>query len=230
MLLVATGCLIAGAGEADMASPAISSDTVRNEIGTPLHLNMPVELTGRDLVTKVYGVLSPAEASTEEDCKRNCKGKFNLTPSEDEYGLWLEDKDGYSVNCYGIKPETSAMAGYEDGQLAKYGFFFLFPYKEGERESANRRQATFCGSLLQELKDMGLTLSAASDTPVLFDVIGENGGDSVEIRLVEETESTLPDNGDRLAGTEDAQSSAPQSGRFILILSVEPGTAEQATL
>ncbi|MCM1290855.1 MAG: hypothetical protein NC201_02085 [Prevotella sp.] len=194
----------------------------------------PIELSGQDLITKVYGIIEPSNAVTKQDCIQNCISLTNLTPSEDEFGLWLEDTDGYIPSCYGISPKTSALAAYDNNQLENYEYFFIFPYSAGEREATNLRQAQFCGSLLQELKDLGLDMAASQTTDALFDVTGDNNNDLVEIRLIDETDNSTKDNSqiqltdNQLAGTTNALRHFPGAGRFILILTIDPGASTPA--
>lgn len=165
----------------------------------------PVNLTATDMVTKVYGVISP-DASRNE-CKRLASTLLCLTPEEDGDGLWLESANGYVVNYYGMEPEVSALATYRrdhpDEGASDYGFFFIFPYSASDRDMSVRSQADFCGALLQEMSDSGLDLSVNAATDDLFDVVGDYQGGLVNVRL-------LDDPG--IAG----------DGRFILILSVQP--------
>lgn len=172
--------------------------------GAPVALTMPVSLTGRDFVTKVYGLLDPS--TTKEAAIRECGELLNVRPQEDEYGLWLESDDGFVVSYYGMTPpDVSAHAAFgPNDHITDYGFFFIFPYESGERETANARQAQFSGTLLQEFMDMGLELEADTLTDALFEVTADYEHDAVDMRLVEEHQ------------TDD------QSGRFILILTVNP--------
>lgn len=165
---------------------------------------MPENITAEDFITKVYGVFSP-ETTKDELCE-DCRKVLNLMPAEDEMGLWLESADGYQLSYYGQTiPDVSAMATIDKGSVKDFGFFFLFPYTADTRENMNRRQADFCGSLLQEMQDLGVILAASTTTDALFDVSGEYEGNSLEMRLIDES---LPEAG---------------NGRYILYLTVAPG-------
>lgn len=221
---IATLSILTGIALAHRTSPKTSIG-----INQPVRLKMPIKLTGIDLVSKVFGVLNPTEVTDEKDCIEASEKIMNLVPSKDEYGLWLEKEDGFSLAYYGSRPEASAMAGFDEGKLARYGFFFYFPYSIGERESANFKQASFSGALLQELNDIGLIMEAAADTPALFDVAAEYGDDLVELRLIEEVAdpdaSFILDSGSL---SEAAEIQNKPAGRFLLVLTVEPGATTKA--
>ncbi len=168
---------------------------------------MPENITAKDFITKVYGVFSPA--STKDELCEDCKHVLHLMPAEDEMGLWLESSDGYQLSYYGQKiPDVSAMATLEDDGIKDFGFFFIFPYTTESREIMNRRQAEFCGSLLQEMQDIGVILAASTPADALFEISGDYEGNSLEMRLIDET---LSESG---------------AGRYILYLSVDPATPE----
>lgn len=169
---------------------------------------MPVRLTAGDFITKIYGMFDPRLTRSQ---MIESSRALDLLPQEDEYGLWLETDNGYSVNYYGMTPEVSARAAYgDDEHVTDYGFFFLFPYAGGERDAANSRQAAFSGTLLQEMLDMGLTMEVDPVSDALFEVEGDYRQNNVDVRLVEEHD------------TDDG------SGRFILILSVNPDSRADA--
>lgn len=163
-------------------------------------------LTAEDMVGKVYGVVDPSVSRTE--CVRRTRDVLRLTPQEDNGALWLESAAGYAVNYYGMIPDVSAMVRFHsqsgDASVADYGFFFLFPYSGATKHDTVSRQADFCGALLQEMADMGLPLDLNTNTPDLFEAIGEYNGSLVNVRLLDDAAG---------AGT----------GRYVLILSVEPG-------
>ncbi len=164
---------------------------------------VPVDLTAEDFITKVYGVLSP-DRSRDELCD-DCVKLLNLMPSEDQMGLWLDSTDGYQLSYYGQRvPDVSAMAVIERDSVANFGFFFLFPYNMSTKEEMNRRQALFCGSLLQELQDMGAIVGVNPSADALFEVTGDYKGNFVEARLIDESIDAV-------------------TGRYVLYLSVEPG-------
>ncbi|MBD5220795.1 MAG: hypothetical protein HDS70_00275 [Bacteroidales bacterium] len=195
-----------------------------------VRLRMPVDVNGRDLVSKVFGFIESDSIASEEDCVAKCGELSSLRPSKDEYGLWLEKEDGYQLSCYGDSPEVTAMARFDDENLSGYGFFFIFPYTDTNRQQVNMRQSAFTGALLQELNDFGLVMEGAQDSVALFDVYGKNGNDSVEIRLIEE--KSAPDaqfdfDSSSLSPLAN-ENSEPAAGRYVLILQIEPGTQAPA--
>lgn len=159
-----------------------------------------VDITARDMVTKVYGVLDPALSKNE--CMKQSQRCLGLTPSDDNGALWLETDGGYVIDYYGMRPDVTALAQYDDAQLSDFGFFFLFPYTDSSRPQSIASQVEFCGSLLQEMADIGLPMDLNTASEDLFEAVGEYQGSMVDVRLLNE------DNGD--------------SGRYILIISVEP--------
>lgn len=175
----------------------------------PQTYRMPVELTAEDFITKVYGVLSP-DRSRAELC-RDCRTMLDLMPEEDNMGLWIQSDDGYEVSYYGMRiPDVAAMASIERDSIADFAFFFLFPYTDATREEMNRRQASFSGSLLQEMQDIG-ALMAAEPGPEdsLFEATGEYAGNFVDLRLADEP-------------------AVSGGGRYVLYLTVEPGGAPES--
>ena len=189
-------------------------------------LTMPLALTAHDFITKVYGILDPR--CSAEEAAASAQSILSIVPESDDYGLWLNPACGYSVSYFGMTPDVEATARFADGRVSDFGYFFLFPYDCGGRAEANRQQSEFCGSLLQELHDMGLDISRTHDGDAIFEVITDYAGNYVDIRLVEEY--MAPDG----VNTADALSaaiaaSAPDaSGRFVLILSVEPDAFTEA--
>ena len=169
----------------------------------PAFSQMPVNITANDLVTKVYGVLSP-ESSKAELCE-DCATILNLRPSEEDMGLWLDSTDGYQFSYYGLTvPDVSALASIERDSVGNFGFFFLFPYSStSTKEEMNLRQSQFCGSLLREMYDIGVSLDVITNPDSLFEVAGNYKGNFVEIRLMDEVVSG-------------------SLGRYVLFLSVEP--------
>ncbi len=163
---------------------------------------LPVELTAEDLVSKVYGVVDPG-VSKDECVRKSCE-LLRLTPEDDSGALWLETAGGYGVNYYGMIPDVSAMARFGDEKVSDFGYFFLFPYSAGDRQSGIRGQTDFCASLLQEMTDIGLSMDLNTETDDLFEAVGDYKGSFVDIRLLDDRK----ENG---------------SGRYILILSGEPG-------
>lgn len=173
-------------------------------------VELPIELNARDFLTKVYG-LFPVEMSKSEIVAAS-EYAISMVPDEDETGLWLEGEDGYAVNYYGMTPEVTAHAAFDDGEsVSDYGYFFMFPYTTGNRETANSSQASFSSTLLQEFFDLGVDMSVDTLSDALFEVVGDYDNDRVDVRLLEEHE------------TDD------NSGRFILILTVNPDYADHVT-
>lgn len=164
-----------------------------------------VSLTAGDMVSKVYGVIDPDVH--KEECVRQARKVLGLTPQEDSDALWLESADGFVVDYYGMRPQVSAMARYDDGAeragVADYGYFFLFPYTSDTKAHSINSQSEFCGSLLQEMYDNGLALDLNTATDDLFEAVGEHNDSLVDVRLLDDKQ-------------------AAGDGRFILILSVEP--------
>lgn len=173
-----------------------------------LKISMPLHLTAKDMMSKVYGCLDCN--LSRHDLMREAKRHINLTPSCDEYGYWLENNNGYKVQYAGLTPEVSAVAIYDKDNkdhLATYCFFFLFPYAKGEREMAIDEQSDFCGCLLQEMHDMGLDIYTAENSDALVDAVTQYNQNLVEVRLIEEAISP---------------SSQADEGRFLIVLRVEP--------
>lgn len=170
---------------------------------------LPVTLTASDMISKIYGVVDP-EVSRQE-CIDQSRRTLRLTPEEDNGVLWLESDGGYRVNYYGLLPDVSAMARFDndiDG-VNDYGYFFLFPYLANDKRESITRQADFCGTLLQEMADLGLPMDLNTATDDLFEAVGDYNGNFIDVRLLDDK----GDNGE---------------GRFILILSVEPNAFTQA--
>lgn len=172
------------------------------QIGSTSVTAMPLELTAIDLLTKVYGVLDTG--LDEKQAIEQAESAYDLTPSADSNGLWLDSADGYVVSYYGMTPPISAVAHYDDDGVADYSYFFLFPYNPGERHAADIAQCAFCGYMLQEMHDLGLMLGVPDSADSIFETVGSYNDCRLAMRLVEEQH-------------------ADNSGRFILILKVEPG-------
>lgn len=167
----------------------------------------PVTLSAEDMVMKVYGVV-PTCVSKQE-CSEQCIALLGIVPEEDSDGLWLDSDSGYAINYYGMQPEVTALASFgaddpDDASLTDFGYFFLFPYTSASKAEAVKAQADFCGNLLQEMADTGMDLGVNEASTDLFEVIGSYNGNDLDVRL-------LDDRND--AG----------SGRYILVVSVEPG-------
>lgn len=164
-----------------------------------------VTVSASDLLTKVYGLIP---VSLDETTMTGEASNLGLMPVADEGGLWLDSSEGYRLAYAGIAPEVSARAEYADGVLAGFTYYFLFPYDcDRTRELANLDQCRFCGSLLQELNDMGADMGASVDDPsLLLDAAGSYADSQVEVQLLDE------------------------ENRFVLILAVTPYTTNPADL
>ncbi len=190
-ILISASFLTGGAGN--------NNNTIKETSIASRHV--PVNVTAEDFITKVYGVFSP-ERSKAELCA-DCANVLNLMPEEDQMGLWLDGSDGYQLNYYGQTiPDVSAMATIERDSVAGFGFFFLFPYETTTKDEMNARQAAFCGSLLQEMQDIGVVLDENQMADALFEVSGDYKGSMVDVRLIDE---------DKADGT----------GRYVLYLKVD---------
>lgn len=197
LLSATTVATAAGSGN---GAETFAADSVATS--SPLkRLAMPLDLTAADFVTKVYGVLDPGLDSTRTSS--SASERLGITPTADNTGLWIETADGYCVSYYGLQPECSAMASFDEGAVSDFAFFFLFPYTGENREEARRAQAEFCGSLLQELADIGAAMGLNEMYPGLFEAVGEYAGNLVEVRL-------------------DDQPDASEGPRYVLSLRVEP--------
>lgn len=162
-----------------------------------------VQVNAHDLMTKVYGVIDSAACPdmSPEDCCQFAETLVGLTPEEDNGDLWLETDGGYSINYSGMQPEMATVADFEGQNLARCAYFFIFPYTDSQRDECCRQQAAFCGSLLQEMHDLGAKMNCCDLPGAHFEAYGRYAGRDVDVRLLEETDSDL-------------------SGRYILILSV----------
>lgn len=163
---------------------------------------LPVELTAADMVTKIYGVIDPDVS--KEECVSETRRTLRLSPEDDQDCLWLETDGGYGINYYGLVPDVSAMARFDEERLSDFCFFFLFPYTASDKRESISRQTDFCGTLLQEMTDIGIPMDLDTATDALFEAVGDHKGSFVDVRLLDEKGN----GGD---------------GRYILILSVEPG-------
>lgn len=169
---------------------------------------IPMVVTAEDFITKVYGVLTPDR--TKGELCQDCANILSLIPAEDNMGLWLDSADGYQLNYYGQKiPDVSAMATIENDSITNFGFFFLFPYEDTNKEATNQRQCLFCGSLLQEMQDIGVIMGVNTEADALFEATGDYKGNFVDVRLMDE-------------------STGENTGRYVLCLMVEPGTPNPA--
>ncbi|MBD5370728.1 MAG: hypothetical protein HDR80_06225 [Bacteroides sp.] len=177
----------------------------------------PLEIRAADLIGKVYCTADPRAG--EEECRDAAHTLYDA-PRMDEGAEWIGAEEGFRVNYGGLTPEAEAMARYERGSVAGYGYIFYFPYEAAGRTSANCEQSAFCTCLLKDLAEMGVILGADPTTDALFDVAGIYHGGDVQISLREEviSETIAPD---QLAGAIPAD----RTGEFILFVSVVPAHA-----
>lgn len=204
-----------GADAGNEALLAASAGSVRPAVMETLRIakcKMPLCVNAADMLSKVYGC---------GDCRLNHRQLFrevrditSIAPQTDEYGMWMESGDGFSLSYYGMTPEMSAVAIYDDEgeKLHNFCYFFLFPYQEARRDRAVKEQTEFTGALLQEMYDMGMDLYTVSDPEVMMDAVTHYADNLVELRLMEED---LRD-----VDTTEAD------GRFLLVVRVEPGKAD----
>lgn len=144
---------------------------------------LPLELTAIDLVSKVYGVLDTG--LSEKEVIKEAAADYNLTPSADSEGLWLDSADGYVVSYYGMTPPVSTVAHFDEDGASDFTYFFLFPYPSGKRAMADRQQCQFCGYLLQEMSDLGLAVGVPDVTDSIFEVFGSYIDNHLNVRLSE---------------------------------------------
>lgn len=179
-------------------------------------MTAPVIVTAADLVTKIYGAIDIPSVNSGDDSQAlsqkeeilNAGRAMRLNPEEDETGMWLDSTSGYHVSYSGMTPDVSAVAQFDNDNLSSFGYFFIFPYSAGQREHANRDQCAFCGSLLQEMYDMGsivgVPVEEDSIADPLFTALGSYDGNHINVSLREQRK---PD----------------ASGRFLLVVEVTPG-------
>lgn len=165
---------------------------------------MPLLLTADDMLTKVYGVID--SGLDKEGVIKASETILDMSPTDDRACLWLDPSDGYGICYSGMQPDVSAMARFDRDSISDFGFFFLFPYQKADKHKTIEKQVLFCGSLLQEMHDMGAELGNDDSTDGLFDVSGDYNGNFVAVRLID----------DPGADPQDPE------GRYIMILSVEP--------
>lgn len=191
--------------DAMKSTPSVSAKDTVTDSGLVI---LPVSVSASDLISKVYGIASPD--LPKDECIREVQNRLRLTPSDEDGTIWLESESGYGVNYYGIIPSVSAMARYDGDNpgiagngAVDFGYFFLFPYSGAGKREAIRDQTDFCGSLLQEMADIGLPMDLNTATDDLFEAVGQYDNSLVVVRLLDDA-------------------SGDHDGRFILILSVEP--------
>lgn len=191
-------------------------------VAMPAFAKAPVTVNAADLIGKVYGVADPG--CSESECRREAQARFETLPEVEEGAEWLSSDNGFVLVYEGQSPEVEAMARYERGEVAGYGYIFYFPYEATQRNVANHEQCEFCSALLQELSDMGLTLGSDIDTDSLFDVSGAFSGGDFHLALTEEVASETPGE-DLPAGAIPAD----REGQFVLLISVVPTNAVPMT-
>lgn len=185
----------------EIASVVDASLPARSTACTDTVLPLPLQLTATDMIENVYGFVDPLAG--KEKCIDCVKTRLRLCPDQDNGAMWLDNDRGYSIDYSGMLPPVTAMARYGDSGAEEYAYFFLFPYASGQRRITMQDQTDFCGSMLQEMADMGLQMDLLTGGPDLFEAVGEHCGSLVDIRLLDEKH---PEG----------------SGRFILLLSIEP--------
>lgn len=154
----------------------------------------PLRVNAHDMLSLVYGFIDPARSY--DQAVADTRLTLHLTPTVDPYGVWLDAGEGYALNYYGMTPEVTGMAHYDiDGTVQDYGYFFFFPYACNCREQANCSQSQFCGSLLQELYDIGAQLDQTQRPDLLFDVVGRYCDKFVQLQLVDQPKPQRPDEG-----------------------------------
>lgn len=183
--------------------PEASSSISRQDNSEEAAKNI-ITLSGRDLITKAYGMI-PAVNSREATIDLS-EIVMNLTPSEEEENLWLDSSDGYSISYNGMTPDVSALVRLQNDSISDYGFFFLFPYSQEEKQCATAEQVDFSKTMLQEFQDLGLDMGANPYTKDLFEVNGDYTDNFIALRLIDDSEGE----------------------RYILMLSVEPNAISDA--
>lgn len=174
----------------------------------------PLEVNASDLIGKVYCVADPK--GSPEACREAATGRF-AAPEAESGAEWLTATDGFLISYDGMQPEAEAMARYDHGAVAGYGYIFYFPYASAGREDANSHQCRFCSALLDELVNNGVVLGADPMTADLFDVAGVFPGGDLRLTLSEHVEAeTVAD--DLPAGAVPAD----RSGEFILLVNIVP--------
>ncbi len=181
----------------------------------------PVSVSGLDLIQKVYGIVD--STTPESNCRQEVSERFATSPTVDEDAEWLSTEDGFTLDYEGMSPEVEAMARYDRGEVAGFGYIFYFPYQAAERHLANDSQCAFCSTLLQELADNGITLGSDTDTEALFNVKGMSENGTFTMTLNEEvTNETLS------ADLRPGEIPADREGQFVLLISVLPANATPA--
>lgn len=200
---------------AETASPMVA-DAANESATTPAF-----EVNADDMMTKVYALVS-ADAERPEILQ--ALSALNLDVDDDNSALWVASDGGYQLNYCGMRPEVTAMARFADDALTDYCFFFLFPYSDISKDSVNKDQAGFSGTLLQEISDRGADVGENIFSQDLYEVVGEYKGNLVDIRLMDEPAAYQGNINSGNIEDEDID----RSGRYIIMLSVEPGSFTDA--
>lgn len=200
------GMTLATATAAFAATPSVASDATVHSVQVQPR---SVKVTAVDMIDKVYGVVDPSCGF--EQAMKVVHDWLCMSPVADEYGVWLDAADGYSVEYYGMRPMVTAMAHYDaNGDVSDYSYFFFFPYN-CDCQDADDDQVNFCSVLLQELHDIGADMAQAVNADAMFDVCGRYEDKLVQVRLVDE--GALADSNDN---------------RYVVSMMVEPGAFTSA--
>lgn len=169
---------------------------------SPLHAAEPIKLSASDMVCKAYGVLGCN--MSKEQASQALKSQLNLSPEEDNGMLWVDADSGYAISYHEMTPEVSAAASFCGNRIADYVYFFEFPCVDGidscedpdhctcgkchlTRSSANKLQAAFGGTLLQEMEDIGMDMGVKPFTDAVYEAEGTYGDNHVNVRLISDT-------------------------------------------
>lgn len=177
--------------------PSSMSDENKAAVGNE---NKGIEVNGHDLLTKAYGTIN--SINSREGAVEMAEEMMNITPVQESNRLWLDTADGYNITYNGMTPDVAAAVHLVNDSISDYGFFFMFPYSDGEKDriEATNRQVAFSTSMLQEFEDMGMDLGANAYTKDLFEVSSDYSDNYVALRLIDDEEGE----------------------RYILFLCVEP--------
>lgn len=181
----------------------VSAQNVKNDAAQNLN-SSTLNVSGEDLLTKAYGKIS--SVNSREGAIAETEDLIKLVPSEEEDILWLDSSAGYNVEYKGMTPDVSALVRLENDSISDYGFFFLFPYSDLQKNDANNEQKEFSLAMLQDFEKLGADMGANAYTSDLFEVNGDYSHNYLAMRLIDDTEGE----------------------RYILFLSVEPNAITDA--
>lgn len=206
--------LIAFAGDDIPVSPPSKPSTARCRI--------PVPLSAKDLITKIYGIVPaglPRRATMDQVALLT-----GCSPRQEDSLFWLGSADGFRISYFGLDPDLEAFTRFDGDSLRSCAFFFIFPYETGARYKSMVQQTVFSSSILQEMQDIGMDLSADSLTDGIFEAQGSLCGKMVVIRLSEETVNPRTDTYSEIGPllVYDRNSLPPAPGRFVLAMTVTP--------